>query len=73
MEQALPGEAAGVPVGVPVEVPEWVDLAGEEWAARERVRVLLENAFVPNAERLSRIEWECPVMIRTVPNAGQKW
>jgi hypothetical protein len=28
----------------------WVDLAGEEWAAREWVQALEESVFVQNAE-----------------------
>lgn len=69
MERVLPGEA----VRGPAEVPEWADLAGEEWGDPEPVQVRLGNALALNVERVSLMKWGYPVMIANVPNAGQKW
>ena len=69
MELALPGEV----VQEQAEVQEWVDLAGEEWAAPGRVQVRAENACVQNAERLLLMKSEHPVTLWNVPNAEQRW
>jgi hypothetical protein len=46
-----------------VEVPEWVDPAGEEWVAPEQVQAPEENACVQNAERLLFMKLEHPVTL----------
>ena len=56
-----------------VEVQEWVDLVGEEWAAPEPVQVRQENVCVQNAERLLLMKSERPVTRKIARNAGQKW
>jgi hypothetical protein len=55
------------------EVQEWVDLAGEEWAAPEPVQAQGENAFVLSAGLLFLMRSESPVPIRIAPSAGQRW
>ena len=59
MGQALPGEV----VQEQVEVQEWVDLAGEGWAAREQVQALEESVCVQNAERLLPTKSEHPATL----------
>jgi len=51
---------------------EWVDLAGEEWAAREPVQALRENACALNVELLYLMKPESLVPTRSVQNAAQK-
>ena len=45
------------------EVPEWVDLAVEEWVVRERVQDQEENACAQNAERLLLMKSGRPVIL----------
>ena len=45
------------------EVPEWVDLVREEWAAPEPVQVRLENVCVQNAEQLFLMKSRHPVTL----------
>jgi hypothetical protein len=68
-EQAQPG---GV-VRVPVEVPEWVELAEGEWVAPGLVQVRGENVCVQNAERLLLMKSEHPATLRNAPNAVHRW
>jgi hypothetical protein len=58
-ERVHPGEV----VQEQAEVPEWVDLVGEEWVAREQVQALEENASVQNAERLPPMKLGHPVIL----------
>ena len=55
------------------QVLEWVDLAGEGWAAPEPVQVRQENVCVQNAERLLLMKWESPVPTRIAPSVEQRW
>ncbi len=59
IEQVLPG---GVVQGQ-VEVQEWVAPVGEGWEAQELAQVLVENAFVLNAERLLIMKLEYPATL----------
>jgi hypothetical protein len=53
----------GVVVREQAEVPEWVDLAGEEWTAPGPVQAPEENAPVQNAERRQRMNQEHPATL----------
>jgi hypothetical protein len=55
------------------EVPEWVDLAGEGWAAPEPVLARVENASVLNAGLLSLMKSGFPAHIKPVQNVVQRW
>jgi hypothetical protein len=59
MEKVHPGEVAQGQE----EVPEWVDFAGEEWAAPELVQAPEENVCVQNAERRLRMKSEHPATL----------
>jgi len=55
------------------EVPEWVDLVGEERVAPEQVQVQQGSVFVPNAELLHLMRLEFLALLSNVPNVGQRW
>ena len=63
----------GVVVREQAEVPEWVDLAGEEWAAPELVQVRLETVCVQNAELSHLMRLEFLALLSNVLNVGQRW